>query len=59
MRNVSRTASLDDIAATAVGFKEGVPIRLRDVAEVRVGPAIKRGDAGFDGGPAVTTIVPT
>ena len=53
VRNVSRTASLEDISATAVGFKDGVPIRLRDVADVRFGPAIKRGDAGVNGKPAV------
>ncbi|MBI1948991.1 MAG: efflux RND transporter permease subunit [Deltaproteobacteria bacterium] len=53
VRNVSRTASLEDIAATAVGFEAGVPIRLRDVADVRFGPAIKRGDAGVNGKPAV------
>ena len=53
VRNVSRTASLQDIAATAVGFTQGVPVRLRDVAEVRFGPANQRGDAGVNGKPAV------
>ncbi len=53
VRNVARTASLADIANTPVAIKEGVPVRLRDVATVRVGPSIKRGDAGVNGKPAV------
>ena len=53
VRNVARTATLADIANTPVAIKDGVPVRLRDVAVVRVGPSIKRGDAGVNGKPAV------
>lgn len=53
VRNISRTTSIDEIASTPVAFREGVPIQLRQVAEVRIGPSIKRGDAGVNGRPAV------
>jgi CzcA family heavy metal efflux pump len=53
VRNVSRTTSIEEIADTPVAFRAGVPIRLRQVAEVKIGPSIKRGDAGVNGRPAV------
>ncbi len=36
-----------------VAFREGVPIRLRQVAEVELGAQVKRGDGGVNGAPAV------
>ena len=53
VRNISRTTSIDEIASTPVAFREGVSIQLRQVAQVRIGPSIKRGDAGVNGRPAV------
>ena len=57
VRNVSRTTSLDEIADTPVAFADGVPVRLRQVAEVRFGPGILRGDAGVNGKPAVVVSI--
>ncbi len=57
VRNVSRTSSIEDLAGTVVAWRDGVPIRLRQVAEVKIGPGIKRGDAGVDGKPAVVLSV--
>ncbi len=57
VRNVARTASLEDIANTPVALKDGVPVRLRQVASVIEGPGIKRGDAGVNGKPAVVLSV--
>ena len=37
----------------AVGWRDGAPIRLSQVAEVGEGYKLKRGDAGVDGKPAV------
>ncbi len=45
IRNISRTTSVDDIKATVVGVKDGVPILLGQVAEVVEAPQVKRGDA--------------
>ncbi|MBY0337770.1 MAG: CusA/CzcA family heavy metal efflux RND transporter, partial [Acetobacteraceae bacterium] len=53
IRNIGRTTSLDDLRNATVGFREGQPIALRQVAEVDYGARFKRGDAGVDGVPAV------
>lgn len=45
LRNVSRTSSIDDLRATVVGVRDGVPILLGQVADVRFAPKVKRGDA--------------
>ena len=43
-------ASKDDIARVAVGLgPQGVPIRVSDVGEVRLGPDLRRGAAELDG----------
>ncbi len=53
VRNIARTADLAEIRATVVASRQGVPIRLDDVAEVRIDHQILRGDAGVNGLPAV------
>ena len=53
IRNIGRTTRLEDLRNAVVGFREGQPILLRQVAEVDFGARFKRGDAGADGGPAV------
>lgn len=57
VRNLARSASVEDLSNTVVAYKEGVPIRLRQVAEVKLGPAVKRGDGGMNGAPAVVLAV--
>jgi len=57
IRNVGRTTSLDDIANAVVESRDGVPILLKDVAEVRFGRQVMRGDAGVNGEPAVIVSV--
>jgi len=53
IRNLGRTSRLDDLRNLAIAAKNGQPILLRQIAEVTFAPAIKRGDAGFEGKPAV------
>ena len=53
IRNIGRTSRLGDLQRLSVGVKHGQPILLSQVAEVTFAPAIKRGDAGYNGGPAV------
>lgn len=53
IRNIGRTNRLQDLQSTAVTVTRGQPIRLSQVADVKFAPAIKRGDAGYNGGPAV------
>ena len=45
LRIQGQSLTLDEIAATPVTWREQVPIRIRDVADVRFGGPIKRGDA--------------
>jgi Cu/Ag efflux pump CusA len=44
---VGRITSLDDIRSTVITLRNGVPITIRNVAEVGFGGEIKRGDAAF------------
>jgi CzcA family heavy metal efflux pump len=53
IRNVGRTTSLEEIANSVVAIRQGIPVRLRDVAEVKFGKQVMRGDAGVNGQPAV------
>ncbi|MCZ6476898.1 MAG: efflux RND transporter permease subunit, partial [Gemmatimonadetes bacterium] len=57
VRNIARTASLEQIAETVVTDRDGVPVRLRDVADVAFGKQVMRGDAGVGGQPAVIVSV--
>ncbi|CAG9167212.1 efflux RND transporter permease subunit [Cupriavidus respiraculi] len=53
IRNLGRTQRLDDLKGLAVAYRNGAPVLLEQVAGVRHAAAIKRGDAGFNGKPAV------
>ncbi|WP_028455985.1 efflux RND transporter permease subunit [Chitinilyticum litopenaei] len=53
IRNMGRTTRLEDMQNLAVKDNNGQPILLKQVADVKFAPAFKRGDAGFDGKPAV------
>ena len=53
LRNVTRTTSLEDLAALPVRVRNGTPVLLRQVAEVTFAARPKRGDAGYGGEPAV------
>lgn len=53
IRNLGRTSRLDDLKNLALTARNNQPVLLRQVADVTFAPAIKRGDAGFEGKPAV------
>jgi HME family heavy-metal exporter len=53
IRNLGRTSRLEDLQNLALTARNGQPILLQQIAEVTFAPAIKRGDAGFEGKPAV------
>ncbi|CAN5709000.1 efflux RND transporter permease subunit [soil metagenome] len=53
IRNLGRTSSLDDLKNLALASRNGQSIMLRQIADVSFAAAIKRGDAGFEGKPAV------
>jgi CzcA family heavy metal efflux pump len=54
---LGRVHSPDDIAGTVVDLRDGVPVRIADLAEVRIGPAIARGTAAANGYPAVVLAI--
>lgn len=53
IRHIGRTTSLDDLRNLVVAWRDNQAILLRQLAWVEYGAAIKRGDAGFNGEPAV------
>jgi len=57
IRNVGRVQSLSDLSATVVANRNGLPVLLSQIADVKFGGAIKRGDASVNGNPAVILTV--
>ena len=57
IRNIGRANSLDDLKNTVVANKDGLPVLLSQVADVKFGGAIKRGDASINGKSAVILTV--
>ena len=53
IRHIGRSSRIEDLRNLVVAVKNGQPILLRQLAEVKLAPAIKRGDAGYNGKPAV------
>ncbi len=53
IRITGRARSPQDIARTVVAQKNGVPVTIGQVAEVRFGAGPRRGDASVSGAPAV------
>jgi len=57
IRHLGRTNKVEDLQGIAVAWKDGRPVLLNQVAQVRFAPGLKRGDAGFKGQPAVIVSV--
>src|SRR5215216_5936075 len=57
IRNVGLTRRLEDLGHTVVVVRNDQPIFLRQVALVDFAPRAKRGDAGYNGKPAVIVSV--
>ena len=53
IRNIGRTTRLEDLRNLVVSNKPGQPVLLSQVATVELAAAVKRGDAGANGEPAV------
>ncbi|HMM52877.1 MAG TPA: efflux RND transporter permease subunit [Burkholderiaceae bacterium] len=53
IRQIGRTTRIEDLRNLVVAVRNGQPILLKQVADVRIAPAIKRGDGGYAGKPAV------
>ena len=53
IRGIGRTASLDELGNAFLTFRQGKPVKIRDVARVEVGAAVKMGYASQNAEPAV------
>ncbi len=53
IRQIGRTSRIEDLRNLVVSGTNGQRVLLGQVADVAVAPAIKRGDAGYNGKPAV------
>ncbi len=53
IRGMGQVKSVEDLQKSVVKVQNGKPILLEDVAEVKTGSALKRGDASFNGQSAV------
>ena len=57
IRQSGRVRSVDDIAGTVIKYHNGAPVTIGQVADVRLGPALKRGTGAEGGRPAVIMTV--
>ena len=57
IRTLARAQTLEDLAQTVVSNKSGLPVLLSQVADVKFGGAIKRGDASINARSAVILTV--
>jgi CzcA family heavy metal efflux pump len=57
IRGIGRVQTLDDIAHSVVAMRGNLPVLVRDVADVKIGPAIKIGDGSANARPAVIVMV--
>lgn len=53
IRQQSSVTKPSDIANTIITFHDGVPVKIGQVADVLLGPALKRGEGSDNGSPAV------
>lgn len=53
IRHIGKSNRVEDLRGLAVAWREGRPVLLEQVAEVRFAAGLKRGDAGYNGAPAV------
>ncbi len=53
IQNFGRVKSLEEVEESIVGSSMGRPVRAKEVANVKLGPRIKRGDASINASPAV------
>ena len=57
VRGLGFLESLEDLEQTVVVARDNTPVRVADVAQVQVGPALRRGALDDEGAPAVGGVV--
>ena len=56
-RGVGRVTSVEDLQKSVITQRNGIPVQLGDVADIKLGAELKRGDASLAGLPAVAMTV--
>jgi Cu(I)/Ag(I) efflux system membrane protein CusA/SilA len=57
IRNIGAAKSIEDIQQSLVGTHFGRPVLVGDIAEVKIGAQLKRGDASYNGSDAVVMAI--
>lgn len=57
IRGQARARQTESLAAAVVAVRDRVPILLREVAKVKIGASLKRGDGSFNGRPCVVATI--
>ncbi|MBD2207071.1 efflux RND transporter permease subunit [Calothrix sp. FACHB-1219] len=57
IRGIGRIESVEELQQSAITARNGTPVKISDVADVKIGAAIKRGDGSFNGKQAVVVTI--
>jgi CzcA family heavy metal efflux pump len=57
VRGIGRTSDLNELGRSLIKTVNSIPIKIEDVAEIKIGSAIKIGDGSLKGNPAVIMTV--
>jgi cation efflux system protein involved in nickel and cobalt tolerance len=57
VRGIGRLETIDDLKQSVITARQGVSVRLSDVATVQIGAALQRGDSSLNGQPAVVVMI--
>jgi CzcA family heavy metal efflux pump len=57
IRGIGRIEDIEDLKQSVIKARNGVPIRISDIADVKIGAAVKRGDASVNTQKAVVAII--
>jgi CzcA family heavy metal efflux pump len=57
IRGRARIYAIEDLADSVITVRNGVPILVKQIADVQLGPALKRGDGSFNGNPSVVATI--
>lgn len=57
IRGLGKIKEIDELKNSIVGQKDNVPIYMKDIAKVKIGPAFKRSDGSVDGKEAVIVAI--
>jgi CzcA family heavy metal efflux pump len=57
VRGIGRTNDLNELGKSLIKIQNGIPVKIEDVAEIKIGASAKIGDGSLKGNPAVIMTV--